>query len=112
MNFEEHICEWVLTDNKIRKMNEEMREERAKRNTLGETILSYATENNLENSVVQITDGKLKFQNSKSTSPLTYKYVAECLEHCLDENSAKQIINYMKKNREVRYSSEVKRYYN
>ena len=38
MNFEEHICEWVLTDNKIRKMNEEMREERAKRNTLGASI--------------------------------------------------------------------------
>ena len=112
MSFEEHIREWVATDNIIKKMNEQIRGERAKRNTLGETILSYATENSLENSIVQITDGKLKFQNSKSTAPLTYKYVIECLEHCLDENSAKQIINYMKKNREVRYSSEVKRYYN
>ena len=86
MSFEEHIREWVATDNIIKKMNEQIREERTKRNTLGETILSYATENSLENSIVQITDGKLKFQNSKSTAPLTYKYVIECLEHCLDEN--------------------------
>ena len=112
MNFEEKICEWVETDNTIRAMNEKLRNERSKRNTLGENILNYAVENNIQDSIVQITDGKLKFQNAKTTPPLTYKYVRECLEKCLNEETAVQLINYMKENREIKYSPEVKRYYN
>jgi hypothetical protein len=112
MSFEEQICNWVATDNRIKKLNEQIREERAKRNALGENILSIATESNLQNSIIQITDGKLKFQNTRTTAPLTYKFIKECLESCLEENIAKQIIQYMKEKREIRYSQEVKRYYN
>jgi hypothetical protein len=112
MSFEEQIREWVTTDNKIKLLNDQIREQRAKRNALGENILSVATESNLQNSVIQITDGKLKFQNTKSNAPLTYKFLNECLESCLDEISAKQIIEFIKQKREVRYSQEVKRYYN
>ena len=31
--------------------------------------------NNLHNAVIQIDDGKLKFQNMKSTPPLTFKFI-------------------------------------
>lgn len=112
MSFEEQICEWVSTDNKIKKLNEQIREERSKRNALGENILSIATESNLQNSIIQITDGKLKFQNTRSTAPLTYKFIKECLTSCLEEDAAAQIMQFIKEKREIRYSQEVKRYYN
>lgn len=112
MSFEEQICEWVSTDNNIKLLNEQIKEQRAKRNALGESILTVATESNLENSVIQITDGKLKFQNTRSTAPLTYRFLKECLEDCLDEKDVPKIMEYIKEKREVRYSQEVKRYYN
>ena len=113
MSFEEKICEWVATDNKIRKYNEAIKQERAKRTYLAENIISYAEVNNLNHSVIEITDGKLKFQNVRSTAPLTLRFVTQCLTDCLgNEESVKQIMNYIKTKREVRYNQEMKRYYN
>jgi len=113
MSFEDKICEWVATDNKIRKYNEALKQERAKRTYLAENIISYAEVNNLSQSVIQITDGKLKFQNVRSTAPLTLRFVTECLTECLgNEESVKQIMSYIKTKREIRHSHEVKRYYN
>ena len=40
MSFEEQICEWVSTDNKIKKLNEQIREERSKRNALGKYLIN------------------------------------------------------------------------
>ena len=113
MSFEEKICEWVATDNKIRKYNEALKEERIKRTHLAENIISYAEVNNMQQSVIQITDGKLKFQNVRYTAPLTLRFITACLTECLgNEESVKQIMNYIKTKRNVRYSQEVKRYYN
>ena len=112
MSFEEKICEWVATDNKIRKYNEALKQERAKRTYLAENIISYAEVHNLHHSVIQITDGKLKFQNVRNTAPLTLRFLTECLTECLgNEESVKQIMNYIKTKREVHYRQEVKRYY-
>ena len=112
MSFKEKICEWVTTDNKIRKYNEVIKQERAKRTQLAENIISYAEVNNLQHSVIEITDGKLKFQNVRSTAPLTLRFITECLTECLgNEDRVKQIMNYIKTKRKIRYNQEVKRYY-
>lgn len=113
MSFEEKICEWVTVDNTIKKYNELLKQERAKRTYLADNIIAYAEVNNLQHSVIQITDGKLKFQNTRITSPLTFKFIQECLKECLgNEESVKQIMTYIKTKRDIRYSQEVKRYYN
>jgi hypothetical protein len=112
MSFEEKIVEWVSTDNKIKKYNEVVKAERLKRTQLGEEILSIAETNNLQNSVIEITDGKLKFQNTRIAAPLTYKFIGECLTECLNKESSDKIIKFMKQKREIKYSQEVKRYYN
>ena len=40
------------------------------------------------------------------------KFIKECLASCLEENAADQIMQFIKEKREIRYSQEVKRYYN
>ena len=112
MDFKEQICEWVSTDNRIRKYNELVKQERIKRNNLADSILSYAEVNNMQGSVIQITDGKLKFQNARNVSPLTFKFIKSCLDECLgNEESVAQIMKYIKEKRSVHYSSEIKRSY-
>jgi|TARA_B110000881_G_C18301880_1_gene377433 hypothetical protein len=113
MSFENNIKEWVSIDNKIKQYNEILRTERGNRSILANNILTYAGENNLQHNVIQISDGKLKFNNLRVSAPLTYKFINTCLSDCIsDEESVKQIMNYIKEKRNIKYTTEVKRYYN
>ena len=112
MDFTESVREWVAVDNRIKKYQGEVKKDRVLRSALTTSILDHAEESNMKNAVIEITDGKLKFQNTRSTAPLTYKFIKECLASCLEENAADQIMQFIKEKREIRYSQEVKRYYN
>ena len=112
MSLENHIKNWVEIDNQYRKYSEKMKELRVNRSEMTSIIFDYAEENNLQNAVVEISDGKLKFQSFKQTSPLTFKYIQECLNDCIeDEEQVKLLINYIKKKREVKYVNDIKRSY-
>ena len=113
MDFENDVKNWVMIDNQIKQNSETVKELRKKRNHLTTKIFSYAEENNLENAVIQISDGKLIFQESKQTPPLTYKFLEECLNECIqNEDQVKQIIKFIKSKREFKYVSDIKRFYN
>ena len=76
-------------------------------------ILDYADSNNLSHATINISDGKLKFQNNRIATPLTFKFMHKCLSQCIsNEKQVNQIIEYIKENREIRYVSDIKRYYN
>tara|TARA_B100001093_G_scaffold101640_1_gene93861 strand:- start:7675 stop:8016 length:342 start_codon:yes stop_codon:yes gene_type:complete len=113
MDFTESIREWVSIDNKIKKYQDEVKKERVIRNALTASILEQAAESNMEHTVIEITDGKLKFQNTRVTAPLTFKFLEECLNECINgEEQVKQIIKYIKSKRDVKYVSDIKRSYN
>ena len=113
MDFTESIREWVSIDNKIKKYQDEVKKERVIRNALTASILEQAAESNMEHTVIEITDGKLKFQNTRVTAPLTFKFLEECLnEYINGEEQVKQIIKYIKSKRDVKYVSDIKRSYN
>lgn len=111
--FEQDVQEWVELDNQLKAYNEQIRQLRQKRTTLSENITSYIETNGLSNATVNISDGRLRFMNVKTPTPLTYKFVEQCLGEIIsDEERVKQIINYIKEKREYRYSNEIKRSYN
>ena len=65
MSFENQIQQWVSLDNQLKQLNEKVKDLRDKRNNLEENITSYASENNLSNATVKISDGRLRFTNTK-----------------------------------------------
>ena len=112
MSFEENIKEWVQLDNELKLYNERTRTIRERKSELVEKILGEDREfgKNLNNRTIDISDGKLKFQNSKQTSPLTFKYLDECLHKIIrNEKQVEQIIDYLKQNREIKLVPEIKR---
>ena len=110
--FQSNIQNWVAIDNQIKTLNQEAKDLRSERNELTNSIFTYAESNNLENAVIQISDGKLKFQNVKQTSPLTFKLVKEVLDECIDnENHVKAIIKAIKDKRESKYVYDIRRTY-
>ena len=110
--FQTNIQNWVYIDNKIKNLQQELKNLRSERHTTADSIFTYVETNNLENAIVQISDGKLKFQNVKSTSPLTFKFIEECLNECMkDENQVKQLIKFIKQKRTFQYNYDIKRSY-
>ena len=108
MSFENSIKEWVILDNKIRSTNQQLKEFRNKRKSITERIYEENI-NNYNN--IKISDGRLKFVNTKINNALSYKFIKECLEECIvDESKIKDIMNLMKKRREFKYVQEIKRY--
>lgn len=113
MSFERQIKEWVTIDNKIKQYNDEIKNLRNKKNEITDEINHYVEENEMKQAIVNISDGRLKFQTSKVTQPLTLKFLKECLMDCMnDEENVEKIINYIKEQRDVKYVDEIKRYYN
>ena len=81
MDFAENIKKWVSSDNRIKKMQEDVKIERENRNQLSQTILYQVQDNNMAHSIIQITDGNLKFQKSPHNALpiLNYFYRSNCL---------------------------------
>lgn len=110
MGFEDEIQQWVLIDNKMKILNEQMKQLRDKKNSLEQGIINYASSHNLSNSAIEISDGKLKFSNTKVTQPLTFTYVEKTLGEIIhDEVKVKQIIAHLKQKRESKIVPEIKR---
>lgn len=111
-DFTESIKQWVAVDNQIKKHNDKLRELRAERGEIQESILEYVDTNSLSNSTVRISDGKLRFSQTKQTPPLTLRYVEDCLHKCIhSEEDVKSIIQYIKKSRESKVYPDIKRSY-
>ena len=111
--FQTNIKDWVSIDNRIKKLQQDVRDLRMTKSNLTDNIFNYAEQNNLENAVIQISDGKLKFQNVKSTSPLTFGYLKQCLLECMEnEDQVNELIKYIKTKRTTKTSYDIRRTYN
>ena len=113
MNFETQIQQWVSIDNQIKQINEKAKELREKRNNLEENITNYASSNNLSESFIKISDGKLKITQTKVPEPLTFKYLEKTLGEVIkNENQIQLIMNHIKQKRAVKVVPEIKRFSN
>lgn len=111
--FENQIKQWVQLDNQLKELNEQTKDLREKRNTLERNITNYAASNNLSASTIQITDGKLKFANTRVTEPLTFKYLEKTLGEVIkNENQVRLIMEHIKQKREIKLVPEIKRFSN
>jgi cell division septum initiation protein DivIVA len=111
MSFESKIQQWVSLDNQLKQLNEKVKDLRDKRNDLEENITSYASENNLSNATVKISDGRLKFANTKVQEPLTFKYLERTLGEVIkNEAQVRLIMEHLKDKRSFKMVPEIKRF--
>ena len=112
MSFEESIQKWVSLDNQLRSLHDKTKQLREDKNNIEHGIVKYVDTHNLQNSLVKISDGKLKFTMAKQTNPLTLKYLDECLGKCIkNQEQVKLIMNYIKENRNSKIIPDIKRFY-
>lgn len=106
----ESVKRWTLIDSQMKLVNEKMkllREEKRKHN---ETICKYMETNSLTNNKIGISDGELSIYEKTEYSSLTYSYLEKCLDKLIpDKEKVAYIINYLKENREVTKSLDIRR---
>ena len=110
---ETKIKRWVELDNKIKLTSDEVRDIRTEKSVINDEILEIVEEKQLSKATVNISDGKLKFVQSKHTAPLTLAYIEKCLSNLITNgNQVEQIMTYIKKNRETKTTMDIKSVYN
>ena len=112
-NLDKSIQNWVELDNELKRLNEKAKDIRTRKNDIEDKLMPYVEDNNMNNSVVNISDGKIKFCETKQTSPLTLGFLEKCLSEVIaNQSQVKQIVDYIKSKRETKMVPEIKRYYN
>ena len=113
MNFENQIQQWVQLDNDIKQINDTVKSLKDKRNALEENITRHAFSNNMSNTTVKISDGKLRFTNTKVQEPLTFRYLERTLGEIIkSESQVKLMMDHIRQKRSVKFVPEIKRFSN
>ena len=108
--FKDNIKSWVTIDNEIKDTLHELKILRGQKNKLNEDIIEYIDDNNLSNAIIKISDGRLKFQNTNSATPLTFKFLESCLNDVLgDKEDVPRIVQYIKDKREIKTTMSINR---
>ena len=116
-NFKDNIKQCVELDNAYNRYKIKMDELKKKkeefdmeRNKVGDNILSFMENNKLEDNEIVISDGKIKYQQSKSSTSISQKFIIERLkEYFKDEEKAKEVTQFIYSGREVSYTPVLKR---
>ncbi len=112
-SFESNIKRWVSLDNRIKTLSDEAKALREEKSSINDDISQHIETNQLEKATIQISDGKLRYVTTKTQSPISLNYLESCLSECIgNTDKVKAIMDYIKENREVKETTELKRYYN
>jgi len=107
-----NVQRWVALDNELRSVQENAKQIRDRRNQIGGSILEYVDANGLGNATVKISDGKLRFIESRQPQSLTLRYVEDCLGKCIaNHEDVAKIMRVIKESREIRTTPDIKRTY-
>ena len=110
--FVENIQKWVILDKQLKLVNEKTKEIRENKHRLTNDICDYIHNKNMTHTKIEISDGELKMYEKKDYSPLTFTYVEESLAKILsDKSQVEYIIQYLKSNREIKSSVDIRRTY-
>ena len=107
--FIENVQKWVLIDKQLKIVNEKTKRMRELKHEMADNICNYMNENNMKQKKISITGGELKIYDKKEYSQLNYGYIEKCLGEIIpDKTHVEYIINYLKDNREISISQELR----
>ena len=109
--FVENIREWISLDNESKRLWETIKEIREKKRNICEKIHSFANENGLQKTRIDVTDGSLRFVEKKEFGNLSLQYVESSLGKFMEDEDVKIIMDYIRENRTMKVSRDISRTY-
>lgn len=114
MTFQDNIKQYVILDNQIKDLNNKLKNLRAEKLEYNKKIINYIEDNNLQQATIKINDGRLNYNYNMQNQPLTYKYLENCFNKFFKNQPevSNLLLNFIKKERDIKYIKEIKRTYN
>lgn len=110
-DFIDNVKKWVFLDSKLKDFREKMKKMGNMKNDISDKIHQYATTNSIK--PVEINDGYIHFVEKKEYTTLSYGFLEKCLHKMIHDNKqVEHIMNFIKAQREIKTSPEIKRTYN
>ena len=112
--FTENIKKWVVLDQKINNIKEELhtkiKDYKQIKDSIENQITTYMQENKLTDSVIKISDSKIKYNETYTQLPITYKFLKKVFTELYDDDGdkAEEIVNYIKNRRETKKNINLK----
>ena len=79
--FTEGIKKWVMLEKKITNIKEEynlkLKDYKDKKDNLENELTKFMKENELTDSIIKLPDGKIKYNETNISQPITYKFLKE-----------------------------------
>lgn len=113
-----NVVNYVRCDNEIAQYKEEINSIKEKMNAIIERrdkyeagLIRIIEANNLEKKDIVISDGKIKYMQSKTAAPVTKKHIEKCLKDFFkNKEDAEKLLENIYGNREVNVKTSIKRY--
>lgn len=110
--FVEDVKKWVQLDTSIHNYTREMKTLREQRDATHEKLITYIETNRMEGTVINISDGSLKYVEQTVTPSFTLKLLKLLLDdYFKDEKKADHCLEFMKESRVCKKEKILKRYY-
>ena len=98
--FKDLVVTWVEIDDKIRKLNAQLKELKDEKKDYEQAVLSYLEK--IGENVIEISDGKLRRNVSKTKGALKHEIIQSALTDCTsDPEKAFQMTNYIMNKRPI-----------
>lgn len=105
----ENVRNWVVLDQQLHNIHEKTKELRELKTKATANICDYMKSNNITTNI-GISNGELRVYDKKEYKPLTFTYVEKCLNEIIkDTTQTEYIMKYLKDNRELNISKDIKR---
>ena len=99
--------------NKINELKEEMNSIISRRDNFESNIIRIIESNKLEKKDIIISDGKIKYNQSKTATPITKKHIENCLiKYFNNKDKATELLDIIYNERKINTKTSIKRYMN
>jgi hypothetical protein len=120
MSIEDKIKKWVMLDNQIKQLYNQLQLLKDDKNELTNSLIDHFDNANKKYPIINISDGKLSFVEVKQPNALSYKFLEKCLIDYFKINSnnngannnIKLILELIKSKRTYTLNKTIKRVYN
>ena len=111
-DFATQVRKWVLLDTQLKIIHDKSKTIRDEKQELSSKICQHLENSGNAHRKIMIHDGNLKVYEKKEYSPLTFTFLEKHLGKIMsDPNQVEYVIQYLKEQREIKTSNDLKRSY-
>jgi hypothetical protein len=110
--FQSNIIKWLDYDNKIKKLNEELKGVREQRILVEDDITGFITVKKIMDKSIQIPsyNSNIRYSETHTLENLSLRYIKECLDECMeDKDTVNALLSYIKDKRVRKTKIGIKR---